>query len=221
MVRLLGPIDIDPAVEGVAVGLLYAGGCTAEPSPEELLGEVRATTAERKAGGGDEGRTKAVRDMLRFGKYKPTGRGKPASEYLLRAATQDQFPAINQLVDMINLVSLRQLLPISLIDVGRSESRSFRVRRGQKTESYIFNSAGQSIDLEDLLLVSALPADRPLANPIKDSMIAKLTDSSRDVLAVIYAPVSLREALAQATSELESLFARFGKAETLVSAVEG
>ena len=32
-----------------------------------------------------------VRDLLRHGGYKPTGRGKPASEYLVRAATADLY----------------------------------------------------------------------------------------------------------------------------------
>ncbi|HHE51660.1 MAG TPA: hypothetical protein ENL30_01190, partial [Candidatus Acetothermia bacterium] len=33
---------------------------------------------------------KRVRKMLRHGKYHPSGRGKPASEFLLRAALSDE-----------------------------------------------------------------------------------------------------------------------------------
>ena len=39
----------------------------------------------------EESLRSAVRDMLRHGGYKPTGRGKPASEYLVRAANEDRF----------------------------------------------------------------------------------------------------------------------------------
>jgi hypothetical protein len=41
----------------------------------------------------------AVRDMLRPGGCKPTGRGKPASEYLVRAASEGQLAPINLAVD--------------------------------------------------------------------------------------------------------------------------
>ena len=33
------------------------------------------------------------REVLRNGRYRPTGRGKPASEYLLRAALEGELPA--------------------------------------------------------------------------------------------------------------------------------
>ena len=35
-----------------------------------------------------------VRDMLRFGGYKPTGRGKPASEYLRQAVEKADYLAL-------------------------------------------------------------------------------------------------------------------------------
>ncbi len=56
----------------------------------------------------------AVRDLLRAGGYKPSGRSKPASEYLAAAAAKGEFPRINALVDACNVVSLHAGLPISL-----------------------------------------------------------------------------------------------------------
>ncbi|MBA2243665.1 MAG: hypothetical protein H0W11_01830 [Gemmatimonadetes bacterium] len=41
----------------------------------------------------------AVRDLLRWGGYKPTGRGMPASEYLVRAAGEGTLGSINLAVD--------------------------------------------------------------------------------------------------------------------------
>jgi DNA/RNA-binding domain of Phe-tRNA-synthetase-like protein len=195
-------VKVEMAIDRVAVGIVVAKGCTVAPAPEGLeraIAEAVARPAD------DEAVRKDVRDLLRFGKYKPTGRGKPASEYLVNAAREARFPRINNLVDINNLVSLETQLPISLIDVGLAETDRFQVRRGRAGEQYVFNSAGQSIDLEDLLLVSRLPADVACANPVKDSMATKLTDASKDVFAVLYAPVSLMALLERATDRFLAL----------------
>src|SRR5690606_14985949 len=64
-----------------------------------------------------EGLRAAVRDMLRHGGYKPTGRGKPASEYLAQAAERGALSSINLAVDAGNLISLHSGLPISVVDL--------------------------------------------------------------------------------------------------------
>src|SRR5687767_3478570 len=43
----------------------------------------------------DEGLRVAIREMLRATGFKPTGRSKPASEYLLRAAQDELLGSIN------------------------------------------------------------------------------------------------------------------------------
>ena len=40
----------------------------------------------------------AIRDLLRHGGYKPTGRGKPASEYLVKAVDAGKLGPINAAV---------------------------------------------------------------------------------------------------------------------------
>src|SRR4051812_13679393 len=57
-----------------------------------------------------------VRDLLRHGGYKPTGRGKPASEYLLKAAAEG-MTSINAAVDACNVASLHSGIPISVVDL--------------------------------------------------------------------------------------------------------
>ena len=64
----------------------------------------------------------AVRDMLRHGGYKPTGRGKPASEYLVRAAEDGSLRSINAAVDACNAVSLHSGFPIRSRHPGTSKS---------------------------------------------------------------------------------------------------
>ncbi len=201
----VGGVTVELAVDDVAVGAVVARGCRVEPAPEALDAALTAAIAQAPD---DEQVRKAVRDLLRHGKYKPTGRGKPACEYLLNAAREGRFPRINNLVDINNLVSLASQLPISLIDLRLAGADRFRVRRGRAGESYVFNPGGQRIELEDLLLVAHLPPDTACANPVKDSMATKLVDASTDVLAVLYAPVTLEEPLTAATRHFaESLLA--------------
>src|SRR4051812_17159559 len=53
----------------------------------------------------DDGVRDAVRVMLRHGGFKPAGRSKPASEYLIRAVTDGALASINVAVDVCNIVS--------------------------------------------------------------------------------------------------------------------
>lgn len=99
---------------------------------------------------------KACRDMLRIGSYKPTGRGKPASEYLLRAALEDSFPSINPVADINNYISLNRLIPISLWDLDKIAAESWLFRPGKEKEEFIFNASGQTIGLADLVTGFAL-----------------------------------------------------------------
>ncbi len=150
------------------------------------------------------GRKAAVRNMLRYGSYKPSGRSKPSSEYLLAAALQDRFPLVNKAVDVNNAVSLQWGYPASIFDMDLCGT-NLLLRRGTAEESYIFNSAGQSIELKDLICVCRAEGDRwlPCGNPVKDAMATKISDSTRNVIAVIYAPVT------ESLSELEGAAARF------------
>lgn len=143
----------------------------------------------------EEARRTAARDILRNGSYKPTGRGKPASEYLLRAAERPDytFPRINGPVDVCNYVSLLHVVPISLWDVDRSRVDRFLFRLGLEGERYVFNAGGQEIELKDLLVGcrvrdEANPTEDPIVNPIKDSLATKTTPKTRRVAACIYAP---------------------------------
>ena len=130
-----------------------------------------------------------VRRMLRYGKYKPSGRGKPASEFLLRAALADSFPLINDPVDVNNAVSLESGFPGSIFDADLT-GPDLLVRRGRDSESYVFNPSGQTIDLIDLLLVcrDTMSGWEPCGNPVKDSMATKTSEATRAILGVLYVP---------------------------------
>lgn len=148
----------------------------------------------------------AGREMLRNGSYKPTGRSKPSSEYLLREATKDNFPQINPIVDINNLISLRYMVPISLWDPDRSSSSHVLFRLGEEGESFEFNTSGQHIDLKDLITGFAVDGERqqPMINPVKDALATKTADDSRNVGAAVYYPIN-----AGSTDHLQNLLDDF------------
>ena len=148
-----------------------------------------------------------VRDLLRHRGYKPTGRGKPASEYLVRAAEADALGSINAAVDVCNVVSLHSGLPISVVDLDRARP-PLHVGVGGKGESYVFNASGQEIRLDGLLCL--FDADGPCANPVRDSQRTKTTDETLRALYVIWAPESLADRLEAATDWALDLLADLG-----------
>lgn len=161
-----------------------------------------------------------VRQMLRNGRYRPTGRGKPASEYLVRSAQRENgadFPRINAAVDICNFISLKYLLPISIWDLDLAESSEYVFRLGREKEAYIFNTGGQTIELEDLVVgcrktASGSVEGEPIVNPVKDSLQTKTTVDTRRVAASIYAPpVVTQERLMSICAEFASLLGECGK----------
>lgn len=149
---------------------------------DELMKLVSARSAQEFP---PENIRKAVRGMLKKGGFKPSGRNKPASEYLAQACNEDRFPFINNIVDINNYFSMLSGLPISILDRDVTGS-SLTLRKGRKNESYIFNRSGQEISLEGLICLCG--DDEPFGNPVKDSRKAKVVEASKNIIAVIYAP---------------------------------
>lgn len=142
----------------------------------------------------DESVRAAVRDMLRHGGYKPTGRGKPASEYLVRAASEGTLGAINLAVDTCNAVSLHSGFPISVVDLDRARG-PFRIGIAAPGASYVFNASGQEIDLGGLLCLH--DADGPCANAVRDAQRTKTHAGTRATLGVIWGCAGFEERLAE------------------------
>lgn len=176
----------------VSAALIWGAGIAPPQPTEKPPAFLSAVLAEAERAGvtfvSEEIRSR-VRNMLRFGKYRPSGRGKPASEFLLRAAVERAFPLINGPVDVNNAISLESGFPGSLFD-GEVSGRSLLLRRGRAGEAYVFNPSGQTIDLEDLLLVCRETDSgwEPCGNPVKDSMKTKICETTRVVVAVLYSP---------------------------------
>ncbi len=129
---------------------------------------------------------KTVRDLLRHGGFKPTGRSKPASEYLIKAVEKGWFgpeKGINVAVDVCNVVSLHSGLPISVVDADLAEA-PLSIRIVPKGTEYVFNPTGQVIDIGGL--VCLCDASGPCGGPVKDSQRTKTHDDTRATLSVIW-----------------------------------
>ena len=129
-----------------------------------------------------------VREMLRVGGYKPTGRGKPASEYLSRAVAEHKLQAINLAVDVCNVVSLHSGLPISVVDLDKLAC-PLKIDIAPANTEYIFNVSGQSMRLDGLLCM--FDQHGPCANAVKDSQRTKTGPDSRKTLSIIWGTKSL------------------------------
>lgn len=147
----------------------------------------------------------AIRALLRVGGYKPTGRGKPASEYLVRAASEGALRRINLAVDACNVVSLHSGLPISVVDAERLVP-PLHVAIAAAGQRYVFNEAGQGIDVSGLL--SLHDAQGPCANAVKDAQRTKTYDATRRTLSLIWGSRQAEAALAAATTWYRELLER-------------
>ncbi len=155
----------------------------------------------------DEDCRKQVRDLLRHGGYKPTGRGKPASEYLVRAAGEGKLGAINLAVDACNAVSLHSGLPISVVDLDLAQA-PLRVGLADVGSSYVFNTSGQEIRIDGLLCLH--DAAGACANAVKDSQRTKTHDGTRSVLSLIWGTNEQVERTREAVRWYRELLERAG-----------
>jgi DNA/RNA-binding domain of Phe-tRNA-synthetase-like protein len=175
------------------------------PSPPELPA-LLAVDADVPLHSDDTVREN-VRALLRLGGFKPTGRSKPASEYLIKAVRDGQLSSINVAVDVCNVVSLHSGLPISVVDLDRAR-QPFRVAVAPAGSSYVFNASGQSIDLGGLLCL--FDADGPCGNAVKDAQRTKTDGGTRRTLSLVWGTVSLPGRAAQTTAWYRSLLEQRG-----------
>lgn len=181
------------------------------------LGETKAPEAlvKRLAPGAeapmrsDDAVRAAVRDLLRHGGFKPTGRSKPASEYLIRAVGEGALSSINLAVDACNVASLHSGLPISVVDLDRARA-PLSIAIAPAGASYVFNASGQVIDIGGLLCLC--DADGPCANAVKDAQRTKTNDATRRTLSVVWGTTALGDRAARTAAWYRALLAEAGAA---------
>jgi DNA/RNA-binding domain of Phe-tRNA-synthetase-like protein len=185
-------------------------GDAASPS---WLTELLALDTDVPISADDTVRT-AVRDLLRHGGHKPAGRGKPASEFRRRAADQGSLGSINLPVDLCNVTSLHSGLPISVVDLDRTEG-ALRVGLAGDEDCYVFNASGQEIRLRGLLCLHDEAG--PCANAVKDSQRTKTHDGTTRTLALIWGAKALEGRTQAALDWYASLHARAGATIEMVT----
>lgn len=155
----------------------------------------------------DEALRMAVRDLLRHWGHKPAGRGKPASEYLVRAVGKGELGSINAAVDVCNAVSLHSGFPIALVDLDRARP-PFRVTPGREDETYIFNASGQEMSLKGLICLR--DGQGPCANPVKDAQRTKTHEKTTRSLTVMWGAAGFEDRRDAAAAWYRDLLGRVG-----------
>src|SRR5205823_5844950 len=98
-------------------------------------------------------------------------------------------------VDVCNAVSLHSGLPVSVVDLDRARP-PLRVGVAPAGATYVFNAAGQAIDLGGLLCL--FDADGPCANAVKDAQRTKTGPDTRRTLTLIWGTSALSGRAARA-----------------------
>lgn len=202
-------LAIDPQILAAAPGLVL--GCVraavrTEPGSDALWAEMRRA-AEAAAADPAEPSARppvaATRELYRrLGKDPSRYRGSPEA-LLRRARSGKELYRIHNVVDVINLVSLRTLLPIGLYDAAQLRP-PLLLRRGAPGEAY--DGIGkEALNLDGLPVLA--DAEGPFGSPTSDSRRTMVTDATAEVLAVVFG-VTGRAELEPALEMLADLLRR-------------
>ncbi len=175
----------------VRLGLIYASPVSIGPTQEALQKEIddlctRLATDHAGKPPSEIPGLNHARDLYRTFGIDPT-KTRPSSESLLRRVIKKKpFPKILNAVDLCNYFALRFLLSLGLYDADKIKGEVI-FRPGKEAESF----AGIR---KDEVHVAARPvlvdAEGPFGNPTSDSLRTSVTDSTRSLWMVIFAPQS-------------------------------
>jgi len=202
-------LTIDPQILAAAPELVLGcvrAGVRTEPGSEALWEEMRRAAAEAAADPAEPSArapVAATRELYRrLGKDPSRYRGSPEA-LLRRARSGKELYRIHNVVDVINLVSLRTLLPIGLYDAAKLRP-PLLLRRGAPGETY--DGIGkEQLNLDGLPLLA--DADGPFGSPTSDSRRTMVAEATSEVFAVVFG-VTGRAELEPAMEMLSDLLRR-------------
>jgi DNA/RNA-binding domain of Phe-tRNA-synthetase-like protein len=198
-------LDPHPLLDLGAFVTRFPAALGATAVPAALAALLRPGAAAPMAS--DDAVRAAVRDVLRKFGYKPTGRGKPASEYLIRAVGEGTLASINLAVDACNAVSLHSGLPISVVDLDRT-APPLRVGVPGAGCEYVFNATGQVIDVEGLPCL--FDAAGPCASAVKDAQRTKTSPATRTTLSLVWGAAALGDRTARTVAWYRAVLEQAG-----------
>ena len=194
------------------MGWLTAGVKTG-PSPEELLGEMKARALEIERLPFPRSVLESPQIEMTRRAYKALGkdpaRYRGSAEALLRRVVAGKgLPQINAVVDIINLVSLESRLPVGLYDTAQVRG-DVVFRAGRAGESY--KGIGKyDLNLEGLPLFA--DDQGPHGSATSDSERTMVTSKTEGILAVIVS-FGGAEGLDRWTQRMSTLLSQYASAQ--------
>jgi DNA/RNA-binding domain of Phe-tRNA-synthetase-like protein len=218
MIEIRIDVQIADAAPGMVLGCVRAAVRT-QPGSDALWAEMQDAAREAAAEPAEPSARPAIaatRELYRrLGKDPSRYRGSPEA-LLRRSRAGKELYRIHNVVDVINLVSLRTLLPIGLYDAEKVRP-PVTLRRGAPGETY------DGIGKEQLNL-GGLPvladAAGPFGSPTSDSRRTMVTGDTREVVAVVFG-VTGRAELEPALDMLAGLLRRHCGADGVESCQVG
>ena len=195
---------IDPAI-ALKLGYVELADCVVAASSDALrkIYDEAASTAEaRFAGAPLAGHAVAagVRRLFKSVGIDPS-RYRPSAEALIRRIVKGQgLYHINCIVDINNICSIESLFPLGAYDRAHIDG-DVTIRIGRSDE--VYQGIGREINIAGKL-VSA-DDQGAFGSPIADSDRTKITEETREVLLLLYAPASIGD------NEIRTTLDRFAK----------
>jgi DNA/RNA-binding domain of Phe-tRNA-synthetase-like protein len=189
-------MEVQVQLPGVKLGSVEADGIAVTPSPiplAALLDEVserkrKEFTLESLS---EEESTRAVRAMFREWGMGPS-KYRPSSEALRRRVVQGKgLYRVSNVVDIGNLGSLETGWPFGCYDRARLRP-PIAFRHGAPGERYE-GIGKQTWHLEGRPILA--DSEGPFGSPIIDSTRSMITEAAREILVILYAPASARDAV--------------------------
>jgi DNA/RNA-binding domain of Phe-tRNA-synthetase-like protein len=182
-------LSLDPEARDLAaVGLLRMTGVDPGAPAEPIHEEIARLGAALRASYGEPSRATALlrpaRELYKSLGLDPT-KNRPSSEALFRRVLKgDGLYRVNAVVDAANLCSLRMMLPVGLYDESKIEGAAL-LRVGAAGESYQGIGKGE-IRVEGRWTL--VDGAGPFGNPSADSWRTRVTESTRRIFMVVFAP---------------------------------
>ena len=180
-------VTFDLPQSNLRIGFLEAYNISVKPSSDTYKQKIEEDIKEMLSPSYvyPDNMQKGVRSLLKAFGFHPSGRSRPASEYLFKDLTnRGSFNYINNIVDINNHISLKSKLPISVFDLDKS-GYDLCLRIGADDEEYVFNKEGQILTLKKLLLVAKTGAEA-IGTPVKDSQATKVFEPTTKIAFFVY-----------------------------------
>lgn len=198
-----GLLTVDPDVFGrfpdLRIGVAVVRGArahAAHPELDALKDKLAAETLSRYQGVnlGALERIKAYREIYRAFGVDPGARSSSVEALLRRAARGKGLPAVNVIVDALNVTSVEMIVPVAAYDLGRL-ALPVALRFAQAGEPFVaIGGEPAALDAGELIYADQQQVICRDFN-YRDADATKITDATADVLLIVdgCGPVSVDE----------------------------